>query len=118
MLKEIIAKLKESTNLPVKPFGTKEIENCIVYTYNPSSDNGALSQSRLELRLITKDIETAETYKKLIINTLVTVGDEQKIDGIYQCNLNGGGQLRDDNTKTIHTLLYFDILTRSQSEFN
>ena len=36
-----------------------------------------------------------------------------KINGIYNCDLNGGGQFKEYSTNTIHTLLYFDIITRS-----
>ena len=56
-------------------------------------------------------VETITDNDKIYVNT----GDNMKINGIYNCDLNGGGQLKEYSTNTIHTLLYFDITTRSQN---
>lgn len=83
--------LENATSLPVKPFGTDTIEECICYKWYSVSDDGAIAQKRLELRLITFDMAEAEARRQQIINALVPIGDTCKIAGIYDCKLNGGG---------------------------
>lgn len=115
MIKTIRKILTSATGLDVKPFDTNTISDCICYTYYTLEDDGAKAKQKLELRLITTTYEQAEVNKKRIIEALVNTGDNMKINGIYNCDLNGGGQLKEYSTNTIHTLLYFDIITRSQN---
>lgn len=115
MITRIISALELATSLPVIPLFTKTIENQIVYNHYPVADNGAKSQQRLQLRLITKTYSEAESYRKQIIGALVPVGDNILIDGITSCELNGGGVLYEGDTKTYHTMLYFDYIHRSEN---
>lgn len=110
---EIIKALEAATSLSIKPFGTDAIEDCICYSSYVISDNGAVKQEKLELRLITKTITEAERIKPIIISTLVTVGDNKKLNYLG-CELNGGGTLKDAATGTIHTLLFFVITKKSE----
>lgn len=112
-MKEIIKALEAATSLSLKPFGTNKIEDCICYSSYVISDNGAVRQDKLELRLITKTVEDAERLKPIIISTLTTVGDNKKFNYLG-CAVNGGGTLRDAATGTIHTLLYFIITKKSE----
>lgn len=116
MIKKIKQILTSATGLDVKPFETKSIEDCICYVWYMTDDDGAKARHKLELRLITTTYEQAEVNKKKIIEALVNTGDNMTIEGIYNCDLNGGGQLREYATNTIHTLLYFDIITKSQND--
>ncbi len=116
MIKKIISALEEATSLPVKPVFTTSIGNQIIYNHYPVNDNGAKSLQRLELRLITKTYSEAESYRKQIIGALVPVGDNKLIDGITSCELNGGGSLYEGETKTYHTLLYFEYIHRSENK--
>lgn len=116
MIKKIISALEEATSLPVKPVFTTSIGNQIIYNHYPVNDNGAKSLQRLELRLITKTYSEAESYRKQIIGALVPVGDNKLIDGITSCELNGGGFLYEGETKTYHTLLYFEYIHRSENK--
>lgn len=115
MLTKVINTLEVATKLPVEPFETDEIKDCILYKYYPVSDDGAVAQHTIEIRLITNTIERAEIYKKQIIKALVSVGDDEKIEGILSCELNGGGSLKEYGTNTIHSLMYFNLTTRSDN---
>lgn len=115
ILKSILQALSSATQLPVKPLFTTTIGDQIVYKHYPLSDNGAHSLQRLEIRLITKTYENAESYRKIIINTLVPVGDNVLIDGITECYVDGGGSLYEGETKTYHTILYFNYTQRSEN---
>lgn len=117
MITDIITALDDATSLPIKPLYTDTIENCIVYNYYPTSDDGAVQQARLELRLITNTMANGELYRIKILQALVPIGDNTNIDGIYKCVLNGGGSLYEGSTNTFHTLLYFDIITRSENTY-
>ena len=112
MIEQVITILSKATELPIKPHFTGEIENCIIYTTS-CGDDGAVARHRLELRLITSTYAEAEEYKKTILSTLITTGDDSLTDDILSCTLNGGGSLYDGGTKTYHTLMYFDVITRS-----
>ena len=116
MITSIISALQTATGLPIKPVFTTELGNQIIYNHYPVQDNGAKSQQRLELRLITTTYSEAESYRKQIIGALVPIGDDTLIDGITACELNGGGSLYEGETKTYHTLLYFDYIHRSENK--
>lgn len=115
MIRRVISALETATNLPVKPVFTTELGNQIIYNHYPLSDDGAVSRQRLELRLVTNTYSEAESYRKQIIGALVPVGDNILIEGITACELNGGGSLYEGDTKTYHTLLYFDYIHRSEN---
>lgn len=117
MLETIIKAIEEATGMTVKPLGSNNLEECICYTWTPSSDNGAVRVVELELRIITKTISTAEQARPQILSTLVTVGDEGKL-GYNQCYLNGGGQVYDPETKLYHTVMYLYITTKSEVRRN
>lgn len=111
-MERIIKKLQDVTALPVKPHGIDSLDECIVYTPVPQSNDGAVQVDRLELRLITHTLERAEQLKPLITSALVTVGDEGK-NGYNSCVLNGGGSMKDPNG-TLHTIMYFYITRKSE----
>lgn len=115
-MEKIIKKLTDVTSLPVKPFGIDSLDECIIYTIVPQSDDGAVQVERLELRLITHTLERAQQLKPLITSALVTVGDEGK-NGYNSCVLNGGGCLKDPNG-TVHTIMYLYITRRSEVKIN
>lgn len=115
-MEKIIKKLTDVTTLPIKPFGIDSLDECIIYTTVPQSNDGAVQVDRLELRLITHTLERAEQLKPLIYSALVTVGDEGK-NGYNSCVLNGGGSLKDPNG-TIHTIMYFYITKKSEVNIN
>lgn len=112
-MKDIIKAIETATQIPVKPFGTETIEKCICYTIYPISDDGVVAQDRLELRLITNTLSEADELKKAILKILLTIGDTEKYN-YKSCIVNGGGQLKDFNTNTIHTILYFVITRKSE----
>ena len=115
MLLQMLNKINTATGLKPIPFGTTSTDgNYIVYNYYHTSDTGAVSQGRLELRLITHSVSDAEALRKKVVSALVTIGDTTEIDGINKVELNGGGQLKDFETNTIHTILYFDVIIRSE----
>lgn len=113
MILKLIRILEEATNLKAYPLFTDSIKDCLVYKANVISDNGAVARHRLELRLITHTVSEAERLKPIIIDALVNIGDNMKIEGIYEGNMNGGGTLWDEGTQTIHSLLYYEFITRS-----
>lgn len=113
-MKDIISAIETATSLPVKPFGTKTIENCIVYKFNTVTDNGIVAQIRLELNIITKTIAEAASIEAAIKSALVTVGDTKKIAGFNSAAVNGGGTLFNEDTQTVHTILYIILTKKSE----
>lgn len=116
MINKLIKIIESCTDLEVKPLFTDKIEECITYTEQTTADDGVKARHRLELRLITFTLAKAEDVKKKLISALVNVGDEMEIEGIYNSNMNGGGVLFDEGTQTVHTIIYFEYLTRSNKQ--
>lgn len=110
MLEWIVNLLEEKTGLPVKPFGIDSLDECIIFNTVPQTNDGIIETWRLELRLITDTLLRAEELKKLITNTLCTVGDNPNGE-MLDCHLNGGGSLKDPNG-TIHSIMYFYITNK------
>lgn len=115
MIKKLLDAIEAATTLHPEPFAIDSVRDGITYKYYTSSDDGAVARKRLELTLITLTLENADKYKKQIINALVTTGDESKLIGIYKCAVNGGGVLKNYETGTIHTMLYFDVIERTEN---
>lgn len=116
-MEQIIKAIEQATSLPVRPLFSDTIEDCVTYKIVPHSDNGAVAVTQLELRIITKTLAASQTAKSAILSALVTVGDQSKL-GYNQCYLNGGGQIYDYDTKTIHTILYLYITQKSEVSYN
>lgn len=116
-MERIIKAIESATGLFVKPLKTDKVEECVVYAIVPQTDDGAVATYRLELRIITNTVAKGEEVKSAILSTLLTVGDIPK-HGYNECYLNGGGQLYDADTKTVHTLLYLYITKKSEVSLN
>ncbi|WP_297637944.1 hypothetical protein [uncultured Clostridium sp.] len=106
MLKEVIAKLKE-TGILVRSFGVEEeelIENnkeCIVYTFGSVAKS---NRFRLDIRIIAKDLERCLEIKKQIETLFVGVGDTVKVKKCTKIDFEGGSSAREFETKTVHLL--------------
>ena len=116
-MEQVIQAIQSAVDVPVRPYGTNINEEAVCYAFSPMSDDGAVSVRRLELRIITRTVSKAESLRKSLLSTLVTVGDEPK-HGYNGCYLNGGGSLWDDNTKMTHTILYLYITMKSEVSYN
>lgn len=112
---QLLKIIKQATGIDAVPLHTDNVDkDCIVYKDYFLSDDGCIAQHRLELRIITKTYAQGDIIQHQLINALVNRGDDMKIDNIYQCETNGGGRLMEYETDTIHTLIYFNYITRSQ----
>jgi len=113
-LEKIISAIDDATTLPIKPFGTTNIEECICYSFSSQRDDGAVARFQLEIRIICKDLINLYENEGKIKSALITVGDTVKINGINSIEQNGGGILKDFETGTIQSILYFDIIKKSE----
>lgn len=114
MIPNIIKAIEQvAEGVEVCPFGTQTNKEAICYSYEPYSDDGAVAENRLEVRIISRTVGRAESLKQKVINALVTVGDNPK-NGYLACYLNGGGSLWDVDTQMTQIILYFYITTKSE----
>lgn len=100
----------------IYPFGADRVKDCIVYKLIPQTDDGIKEQSRLEITIITHDIELGLNILEELKNILVTVGDQSKTSNILEISLNGGGCLENLETNTIHHKAYFIIKSRRRTK--
>lgn len=111
VLDELLSILK-TLGYPVKPFGTPEIEDCIVYNFIPLTSDKIKEQSRLEITVISKSMSDGLEILEGVKEILLTRGDEQLTDRILNIALNGGGSLENLETNTFHFKANFIVLSR------
>ena len=111
MITNLVSALTSATKLPVYPFWTDELKECIVYEWTPRSDDGSKQSAQLMVRIKTKTMARAESIAKTVKSILISVGDEKMNDA--WCKQNGGGTLKDDVTGFIDYIMYFDLVFRS-----
>lgn len=116
VLENIIALIESATGLQMKALDTDNANDCIVYQYYTVSDNGAVAQNKMQIRIIAHSLNDVLNYENQIKNVLLCAGDISKVEGIKSIELNGGGTLKDYNTNTIQNILYFIITKRSEVE--
>lgn len=111
MMNEVIKILTDAMSalsVPVIPLSADITDDSISYRFYTTSHDGVKEQIRLEIRINTKKISRAEEIKTLLLSTLVTKGDEPR-NGYLSCEVNGGGQLIDEETGLVQTIVYFTI---------
>lgn len=111
MITDIVSALTSATRLPVFPFWTEELKECIVYEWTPRSDDGNKQVAQLMVRIKTKTMADAETYAVAVKSALISLGDTQA-NGAW-CKQNGGGTLKNEATGFIDYIMYFDLVYRS-----
>lgn len=111
MITDIVSALESATKLPVYPFWTDELKECIVYEWTPRSDDGNKQNAQLMVRIKTKTMARAELLAGYVKSALITLGDSKKNDA--WCKQNGGGTLKDATTGFIDYIMYFDLVFRS-----
>lgn len=104
-MKKVLKAIENITKIKPIPLQTDKAEKVIIYNYYPT----AAFKYRLELRVISFTFADATETANAIIKGLCNFGDSNKIEGISAIDLNGGGCLKDNQTNTIHRLMYFDI---------
>ena len=114
MIRTIIREIEAQTKLPMFPSITDSIGECIVYSYEPVSDNGVVRKDRLTLRIIAETLPKVNEIDDMLRNILITIGDEKKIEGIFDCYVSGGGVLRDTDTHYYHSIKYYYITIKSE----
>ena len=98
----------------IEPSDTEYTGNCILYTLSPISDDGSVRVDRLQLTVISGDMDTLEAADRRVRKLLLTPDDRAVSDtNIMQITVNGGGTLRDDARKKHHRILYLQITSRS-----
>ena len=111
MITDIVSALESATKLPVYPFWTDELKECIVYEWTPRSDDGNKQNAQLMVRIKTKTMAAAVEYAQDVKSALISLGDTQ-VNGAW-CKQNGGGTLKDAATGFIDYIMYFDLVFRS-----
>ena len=111
MITDIVSALESATKLPVYPFWTDELKECIVYEWTPRSDDGNKQRAQLMIRIKTKPMARAESLATTVKQTLISLGDEKKNDA--WCKQNGGGTLKNEATGFIDYIMYFDLVFKS-----
>lgn len=105
--------IESATGLECYPFFVDDLDEYVVYTVEPYTDDGIKATDRLTVRVISSDIPNGLLISNRIKQAFITIGDNSKENNL-QCVLNGGGSLRDNDTKKIHTIMYFYITRKSE----
>ena len=121
MIAELITYLRKNTPYKYYFNGTDSIQDCVVYNYYETSNDGIKETYHLELHIIIKGTKEksllkVEEMKNTINKLILTRADNKLTDRIRKVYQNGGGQLIDSNTDTIHQMIYYDILYVNKNE--
>jgi hypothetical protein len=108
MIKSIVSALRTATSLPVFPFATDGLKECVVYEWTPLSDDGAKETAQLMVRIKARDMATAEAKAAAVRSALISIGDNK--NNKAWCKQNGGGTLRNEDTGFIDWIMYFDLV--------
>lgn len=121
MIEQIYAILDGDTALKglvsrIEPKGeTDYTEDCALYEYTETGDDGAVMTARLQITAICSKQLKALAVLKRVRQLLVTNGDEELTPTIMRVIANGGGHLYDSARKKHHQIIYFNITGRSDS---
>jgi len=66
MITDLVTALTSATELPVYPFWTEELKECIVYEWTPRSDDGSKQTAQLMVRIKTKTMASAESLASAV----------------------------------------------------
>lgn len=112
VLENLLRVIEEATAIAPRAFQTDKVgEPSIVYSFYRASDNGAVAQYRLQLRVFGRTMSEAAELEQKASKALITVGDETS----FGCSIesNGGGSMIDAETNTPQLITYFDVVSRS-----
>ena len=115
MIAELIELLRAKTKYKYIFNKHDKLEDCVVYSYNDAYNDNIKKSARLTLNIITTGIKEnsilkAEKMKNTINSVILTLGDEPLTNAILSITQNGGGQIPNEVTDTLHTILYYDII--------
>ena len=111
LLEQLLKTVKDATSVSPEAFQTDTVgDRAITYSFYRASDNGAVSQWRLQLRFFGTSMRDVVELESLATDALVTVGDDRS----YECSIssNGGGAMIDTDTNTPQLICYYDVITR------
>lgn len=112
ILESLLGAIKDATSIAPQAFQTDKVgQPAITYSFYRASDNGAVAQYRLQVRVFGRTMKEAIELEQKITDSLVTVGDERRFDCTIESN--GGGTMIDAETNTAQLIIYYDVTTRS-----
>lgn len=112
MILDELLNILKPLGYPLYPFGASEISNCIVYNFVPITSDKIKEQNRLEITIISLNIETGLKILSEVKEALLTFGDNKLNNDILEVTLNGGGSLENLETNTFHFKANFIIKNR------
>lgn len=119
MIAELIELLRAKTKYKYIFNKHDKLEDCVVYSCNDAYNDNIKKSARLTLNIITTGIKEnsilkAEKMKNTINSVILTLGDEPLTNTILSITQNGGGQIPNEVTDTLHTILYYDIIYKAR----
>lgn len=109
IVKNILDTISSVSQLPLYPLNSDKTGEQIIYKETPISDDGVIEIYRLELNIVCKTLDKANTIDKEIRKALLNGGDLKKTN-LLDIELNGGGTLTSE--VGVHRLIYFTISGR------
>lgn len=100
------------TDTHIYPFTTSIRNNCILYKLTPYIDEDIKRTYRLEIQVVSNDIENLYAIETRVTSLLLTIGDKPNI-GMLNVVANGGSSEMSDTLKNYHLIRYYYITTRS-----
>lgn len=114
VIEKLIALLRANESLAafkIEPFAVEGVQDSIVYTFTPITDNNNVRKDKLEIHIISKNYTTLLQADEAARKTLLTAADEPLMGGIYKVEINGGGSMEDAATQTKHLITNYYVIS-------
>lgn len=113
MLFKILEIIEQATGIKPIPFATDKVGDSITYNFRVFLDDGAVSQSLLELRIIDVGMAEVDAIEKKIKSAVLKFGDGSAVPGLSSAFVNGSSYLPvDDNI--IQKIVNINLKYRSE----
>lgn len=104
---QVIRAIEQAVNIPVIPLSSDKIQEQVIYTNTPLSDNGIIYSYQLRLNIVANTLANAEIYDEAIRKALLNFGDNNDLNNVLDCQINGGGTLT--STVGVHRITNYII---------
>lgn len=105
ILKQILDIVRTaSMGLPIEANECDGIQECILYTFTPVTNDGIKRQDTIKLKINCFDYIDAVSIQEQLSKVLITKADEKLTQDIMNSVQTGGGELYNHETK-LHTIM-------------
>lgn len=110
-MQRVIKTISDGLNIPVVALFSDKVQEQVIYTLTPTTDNGVIKAYNLKLNIFAFSLARCEKIDTQIRKLLLGRSEIPTISGVLTIRQNGGGTLTSE--VGVHRICYYDITLRS-----